>query len=161
MIALEQNNLSPLNYRLKLARTPQLEYRIQSIYIPGMTLGSADIPTPLGIRLPSTGELKYGDLQVSFIVGENMADYLEVFNWMTELGHPDDREQYDEKNAYSDGSVLILNSSMLPCINIHFTRMFPVSLTNLELRSTLTDVQYATATAEFRFLRFYIKPINS
>ena len=123
-------------------------------------MGSADVPTPFGLRVPFTGNPQYDDLSVTFLVGENMRDYLEIFNWMTLIGHPNDLEHFPKVQAdtVSDVSVMVLNSSSRPIINIHFTDAFPVSLSSLEFDSTLSDVQYAQATVSFRYNRYYFKP---
>jgi len=152
----EQNSLSLLNYRFKLSRTPEVEYRAQSVSLPGLSLGAVSVPTQLGLRLPVTGNIDYEDLSIQFLVGEHLKDYLEIQNWMVLLGHPDRLRDYpkDLKDAYSDISVLVLNSAMSPIINCRFTDAFPISLSSLEFDSTMTDVQYATATVTFRYNRY-------
>lgn len=154
----DQNNLSQLNFKLKLPTLNQLEMRAQSVVIPGLNLGQAEIPTPF-VRIHEPGNLDYNDLTVSFMVGENLKDYLEIFNWMVQLGYPDSLDQYKPKVI--DGSVLILNSAMNPIMNVRFTDLFPISLSDLSFDSTLSEIQYATATVSFRFNRFYFDAMSS
>jgi hypothetical protein len=154
----DQNNLSQLNFKLKIPTVNELEMRVQSVIIPGLTLGQALIPTPF-VRLSNPGNIEYTNLQLTFMVGENLKDYMEIFNWMTQLGYPDSFEQYEERRI--DGSVLILNSSMKPIMNVRFTDLFPLSLTDLSFDSTLSEIQYATATVAFQFNRFYFDAMNS
>ena len=153
---IEQNNLSLLNYKFKLSIAPDVEYRVQNVTLPGLTLGSADIQTPF-VRLSNPGNIAYDDLQVTFMVGEQMKDYLQIYNWMTSLGYPDGLDQYRDIKA--DCSVIILNSAMRPIINVRFMDVFPTSLTSIDFDATLPEVQYATATASFRFYRFYYDTI--
>jgi hypothetical protein len=153
---MEQNNLSLLNYKFKLSKTPQVEYRAQNITIPGMDLSIATIPTPF-VPIPLPGKLSYGTLDIEFLVGENMTDYFEIFNWMTELGAPDFIGQYrDEKY---DCSVVLLNNSSKANINITFTDVFPVRLSSINMNSTLQDIQYATSTVSFEFTRFFFEKL--
>jgi hypothetical protein len=154
----DQNNLSQLNFKLKLPSLNELEMRAQSVVIPGLNLGQAPVPTPF-VRISEPGNIEYSDLQVTFMIGENLKDYLEIYNWMVQLGHPDRLDQYRHKVI--DGSVLILNSSMNPIVNVRFTDLFPISLSDLNFDSTLSEIQYATATVSFRFTRFYFDAINS
>lgn len=158
MIAQQQNSLSQLNYKFKLRKTPNVEYRVQTVTLPGLNLGSVDVPTPF-VRIPQPGNLSYDDLTITFLVGEYLADYLEIYNWMISLGHPDDLAQYDKANAVSDATVHILNSAMKTSTIVRFTNIFPVALSPLEFDVTLPDVQYAVATATFRVGRFYIEPV--
>ena len=154
----DQNNLSQLNFKLKIPTLNQLEMRVQSVVIPGLNLGQAAVPTPF-VRLSEPGNLEYNPLQLSFMVGENLRDYMEIFNWMVQLGHPDSLDQYKYKVV--DGSVLILNSSFTPIMNVRFTSLYPISLSDLNFDSTLSEIQYSTATVGFQFNRFYFDTISS
>lgn len=157
----QQNSLALLNYKFKLSRTPEVEYRAQTVTIPGLSLGSADMPTQFGLRVPFSGNLAYEDLTLSFLVGEELADYLEIYNWMISLGHPDGFGAYpkDQKETVSDLTVFILNSAMRPIVNVRFIDAFPISLSSLDFDSTLTEVQYAQATVTFRYNRYYIETL--
>lgn len=149
---MQQNSLSQLNFRLKLYTLPELEMRVQSVVIPGLNLGTIDIPTPF-VTIPEPGNISYEQLTVNFMVGEDMKDYMEIFNWMVGLGYPDGLGTYTRK--FIDGSVLILNSNQKVLKNVRFTDMYPVSLSDVNFDSTLSEIQYVTATASFRFSRFY------
>ena len=103
--------------------------------------------------------LTYGDLS-SFIVDENMENYLAVYNWLTGLGFPESGKQFkeittdtdgqrDPKEAFCDGTLRILNSNYREVAKVKFTDLFPVSLTSLDFDATATDVQYFTAEATF------------
>ena len=155
----DQNSLNLLKYKFKLSRTPEIEYRAQTVSVPGFSIGSADMPTRLGLRVPFAGNAQYEDFSVTFLVGENLRDYLEIFNWMTSIAHPNDLSEYprSEADTVSDVSVLVLNSSNRGIFDIKFTDAFPISLTSLDFDSTLSDVQYAQATVTFRYNRYYFK----
>lgn len=157
----EQNSLALLNYKFKLSRTPEVEYRAQTVSVPGLTLGSVDVPTQLGLRVPFGGNLSYDDLTITFLVGEKLKDYLEIYNWMISIGHPVNLNQYPlkEKDTVSDISVLIMDSAQHPVINVRFTDAFPISISAIDFDSTLSEVQYAQATATFRYNRYFIEPI--
>ena len=156
MPSFDQNNLSQLNFKFRLDRTPEIEYRAQTVTFPGMTLGTATVPTPF-VPIPMPGNLSYDELTLSFLVGENMKDYLSIFDWMVALGHPDNLEQY--RDWRSDCTLFILNSNLKPNVQVRFTDAYPVSLTGVEFDTTLTDTQYATASVSFRFTRWYIEPL--
>lgn len=152
-----QNNLSPLNFKFKLGKTPNVEFRVQGLSIPGMNLGMAPIPSPF-VSLQDTGSLEYGPLRINFMVGENMADYLEIFQWMLDNGMPDGLGQY--KRSFSDGTALILNSNYKPIVEVRFTNLFPISISELDFNSVSTELQFITASATFNFDRFYFKKVE-
>ncbi len=151
------NLLSPINYAFKLARTPNMNYAVQQVSIPGMNLGSIEIPTP-HIRLPFEGNITYDELRVTFKVGEDLANYLEIYNWMLALGHPDGYSQYE--NIKSDATVIILASSKRPSIAVNFTDCYPTSISSIDFDSTITDIQYVTVDATFKFARFNYEMID-
>ena len=156
MPTFDQNNLSQLNFKFKLDRTPEIEYRAQSVQLPGLNLGAASVPTPF-VPIPLPGNLTYDDLTMNFLVGEDMRDYLSIFNWMVALGHPDALEQY--KDWRSDCTVFLLDSNLNANIRIRFTDAYPISLSGIEFDTTLSETQYATASVTFRYTRWYIENI--
>ena len=153
---IDMNNLSLVNYKLKLSYIPNVEYRVQRASLPGMTLTPVAQATPF-VPAWRTGNVSYDELSCTFIVGENMKDYLEIINWITKLGYPDSLEQYDYQEH--DASLMILNSAKHPVINVRFTDIFPTSISGVDFDTTLQDIQYATATVNFRFTRFYYEPV--
>lgn len=156
-VNIEQNNLSLLNFMFRLDRTPDIEYRCQSVTLPSMSLGTAIAPTPF-VVLPFPGEVEYDELTLQFLVGENMRDYLSIFDWMVALGRPDSLDQY--RNWRSDCTVFILNSSMRANLTAKFTEAYPVNLSGITFDTTLSEIQYATATVTFRFTRWYVEKIE-
>lgn len=117
-----------------------------------MVLGVAETPSPF-VKITNPGNITYDTLDLTFKVGENMADYMEIFNWMISLGHPDKLVQYS--NPKADATLVILDSAKNANITIKFTDCFPVGISPLLMDTTLQDVQYVTAVASFKFQRFY------
>lgn len=156
MATFDQNNLSQLNFKFRLDRTPDIEYRAQTVQIPGMNLGTAEVPTPF-VKIPLPGNISYDELQIGFLIGENMKDYLSIYDWMVSLGYPDRLGQY--RDLQSDCSVFVLDSNLNPQFNVRFTDAYPVSLSGFTLDTTMTETQYATATVTFRYTRWYFEPI--
>lgn len=154
---IQNNMLSPLGFNLKINITPNVNYLVQQVILPGINIGSADVATQLGLRLANPGNITYQDLTINFKVGEDLSDYLEIYNWMIAIGHPDKLSQYIDKK--SDASLVILNSARNPIISVRFTDMYPTSLSPIHFDATMADVQYVTAEATFRFNRFYYDTI--
>ena len=157
-----RNFLSPVGFKFTLAKEPKVAFMCNSARIPEITLGVAKQPSYLkNIDVP--GEiLTYGDLTLKFLVDENMENYMAVHNWLTGLGFPETAEQYknlttddqgvrDSKQAFSDGSLYILNSNFRNTAVVKFKDLFPVSLTSLEFDATPTDVVFLTAQVTFKY----------
>jgi len=162
-----RNFLSPVGFRFTLAKDPKIVFFCNSARIPEITLGTAIQPTYLkDIDIPED-KLTFGDLTLRFLVDENMENYMAVHNWLTGLGFPEIASQFtdlvtasdgyrDLKYQYSDGSLRILNSNYNETAIVNFKDLFPVSLTSLEFDSTMTDIQYFTAEATFKYTIFNI-----
>lgn len=157
---LEINNLSAVNYKFKIDRIPEIEYRIQDVALPSVSLGSATIPTPF-TEIPTPGNLSFDDLNISFIVGESMADYLSVLKWMLEIGQPEKIGFFPNglKNQFSDASLIVCNSSFTPIFSYNFIDLFPTNISSLQFTTTTTNVQYIHASASFKYTRFEIQSI--
>lgn len=155
-MTIQNSLLSAVGFQFVLTRTPNIEYLVQEVSIPGMQLGNANIPTPF-VRVVQAGNLNYDDLRVTFKISENLESYLEIVNWMEALGHPDDFDQYEDLR--SDAKVLILNSAKRPTFEVTFTNIYPTSISNIDFNATLGDVQYINADATFSFDRMRFKSI--
>jgi len=90
-----------------------------------------------------------------------------IHNWLTGLGFPETTKQYkdlitdrdgilDPKEAFSDGSLYVLNSSYNSSAVVKFRDLFPVGLSSLEFDSTQTDIQYFTADVTFKYTVYNI-----
>jgi len=157
-----RNFLSSIGFKFTLAKEPKVAFMCNSARIPEITLGVAKQPTYLKM-IDVPGEiLTYGDLTLKFLIDENMENYMAVHNWLTGLGFPETTQQYknlttnddeirDSKEAFSDGSLHILNSNSRDIAIVKFKDLFPVSLSSLEFDATPTDVMYLTALVTFKY----------
>lgn len=161
---INKNFLSPLGYKLTLARAPAVVYNVQNIRFPGVQMSSGESPTPF-VPIPTTGKLTYSPLDVQFRLNEDMTDYLEIYNWMVALASPVDFTAYkalqDAKPGatqalYSDVNLQIMNSSMNSNISITFYDAFPVAIGDIEFNSTDSSVNYIECSVEFKYLRYDI-----
>jgi len=85
---------SPTQFKFSIIKLPKVEYFCTAANIPGITLGTANQPTPLK-DIPIPGDkLDYDTLNISFLVDENLENYREIHGWMTGLGFPKDTSQF-------------------------------------------------------------------
>ena len=166
-----RNFLSPVGFKFTLAKYPKVSFFCNSTRIPELSLGTATQPSYLK-DLDVPGEkIIYGDLMLRFLIDENLENYMSIHNWITGLGFPETTQQFknlttnddgirDLKEQYSDGSLSILNSNYKTTANVRFKDLFPVSLTSLEFDATLTDIQYFTAEASFKYTVYNIVDTN-
>lgn len=164
-----QSFLSPLGFKLQIKKTPHVNYFVQKVTIPSVSLGTADIDSPF-TKIPFPGtKLTFGNLQVTFKVDEDMANYLEIYSWLRDVGFPDNFAQYSNiagqsitsgDGVFSDITLITLTSAMNPNKEITFFDCFPVDLSAIDLDSTSADVEYVTATVTFANRRFDVKTLG-
>ena len=140
-----RNFLSPIGFKFTLAKEPKVSFFSNSSRLPEISLGTAVQTNYLkNIDIPGD-RLTYGDLNLTFLVDENLENYMAIHNWLTGLGYPESTSQYEDlivtdnirepENAFSDGSLHILNSNFRDVAIVKFNDLFPVYLSSLEFKS--------------------------
>lgn len=159
------NFLSPLSFKFMLYRTPNINFNVQSVRVPGMSLSTTDTATPF-VTIPNSGKITYAPLTITFRVNEDLTDYLEINNWMESLGAPSNFTQYanikkSTAGLYSDATLIINNSRKRGNMSVNFYDLFPVDISDLQFTTMDTDVNYIECTVDFRYLRREIGVLNS
>lgn len=166
-----RNYLSPTGFQFVLNRAPKVSFFCNVANIPGISMGNAEQPTYLkNIPLPGD-KVDFEDLSLSFLVDENLENYMQIQNWIRGIGYPEnineikdfqkpseyiDQPDKSQLNLYSDGTLIVLSSNLRPNFKVKFTNLFPVSLSTLQFDATDTDVQYFTAEATFKYTIYNI-----
>ena len=166
-----RNFLSPTGFKFTLTRTPKVAFFCNQANIPDITLGVAIQPS-YTTMLPTPGDMiEFGDLNLRFLVDENLENYMEIQNWMRGLGFPERISQFreleesglvrgsytkDRQNIYSDGTLQVLTSSQIPNFQIRFQDLFPYSISTMNFDATDTDIQYFTADVSFKYTIYNI-----
>jgi hypothetical protein len=159
------NFLSPLSFKFMLYRTPNINFNVQSVRVPGMSLSTTDTATPF-VTIPNSGKITYAPLTITFRVNEDLTDYLEINNWMESLGAPSNFTQYADINnsqagRYSDATLIINNSRKIGNLSVTFYDLFPVDISDIQFTTMDTDVNYIECTVDFRYLRREIGVLNT
>ena len=107
-----------------------------------------------------------------------------MHNWMIGIGFPKSRQQFTnfrsttsntsnaagkaqtdigkvgltvpERPLYSDATLSILSNKNNPLVEIRFSDCFPVSLSGLDYTQQVSDVEYLTASVDFRYKLYEI-----
>mgnify|MGYP003110394901 FL=1 len=93
---------SPTQFKFSIVKLPKVEFFVSNVNIPGIQLGSGTQKTPL-LDMPYPGDkLTYGDLNMTFLVDENLENYREIHGWLVGLGFPRDHTEFE--NLQSSGN---------------------------------------------------------
>ena len=158
------NFLSPLGFKFVITKLPNLEYFVQSFDFPQLSLNATkDLQTPFSKIMIPGDHLTYDNFSVTFKIDEGMQGYFEMHDWIKAIGKPNSFDEYKAIAAQTKTSgqgvlvnadLIILNSAMQPNIKVTFTDIVPVSISGFKFNSTETDVNYLTATAEFKYFQY-------
>ena len=167
---------------------PITEWFVVRANIPSVTLGVADQYTPFVQVQVSGDHITYGDFNITFIVDENLKNYMEMYNWVKNIGFPFSREQFNtldrpdyqdrsggqkynpEKDTYSKVNdsdlytdillhLMSSNNNLVATGEIY--EAFPTTLRAIEYSQQETDMTYATCAVGFAYTWFDVKPVSS
>ena len=165
-----KNFLSPVGFKFVIGRTPNVDYFCQSASIPEVSIGVRDIQTPVKDYTIPGDKMTFGDLNLRFLVNEDLDNYYEIYKWLKGLANPQHQKEFaqyiatvDEKGrpdnfekTMSDARLLILNSNYNTISTVNFFNIFPSSLTTLEFDASATDINYFTAEVNFKYTLYEI-----
>jgi hypothetical protein len=168
---------------------PHVEFYCQNTQLPGMNLGEALVEYRDN-AIPYPGEkIRYDLLTMSFIVDERMDNYVEIYKWIKELSveqpvdptvakaagikdkcdnrgfvstplqRPSITDRFDNA-ANSSAELLILDTNFNTVKTFVFYDIFPIGLTSLNYTTQGQSINYITCTADFAYIKYYIKEIG-
>ena len=161
-----RNFLSPTGFKFSLKRAPAVAFFCNQANIPSLDLGLAVQPTWLkNIDTPGD-KIQFGDLSLRFLVDEDLVNYMELQRWIRGLGYPESMDEFRKlegeavlpgnfgnagDDIYSDGTLQILSSNLVPQFQVVFSDLFPYSLSTVTFDATDTDIDYFTADVSFKY----------
>ena len=161
-----RNFLSPVGFKFSLKRAPGVAFFCNQANIPSMDLGIAEQPSYLK-NIPVPGDkIQFGDLTLRFLVDEDLVNYMELQRWIRGLGYPENMDEFRKLEGeavmpgnfgnsgdqiYSDGTLQILSSNLVPQFQVVFSDLFPYTLSTVTFDATDTDIEYFTADVGFKY----------
>ena len=161
-----RNFLSPVGFKFSLKRAPGVAFFCNQANIPSMDLGIAEQPTYLR-NIPTPGDkIQFGDLTLRFMVDEDLVNFMELQRWIRGLGFPESMDEFRKlegeavlpgnfgnagDDIYSDGTLQILSSNLVPSFQVVFNDLFPYTLSTITFDATDTDIEYFTADVSFKY----------
>jgi hypothetical protein len=158
--------LSNNKFDFTLERIPNFTFLVQSASLPSMSLASSNFQTPLvNIQIPGT-MLTFAPLTISFIVDENMESWYEIYNWMFQLGNPEELNKIGNltgvpgalNNIVSDANLIIKTNSNNPNWRVRFHDLFPTDIGEINF-STIDTQEFITSSATFAYTYYELERI--
>ena len=170
-----RNFLSPTGFKFGLKRSPGVAFFCNQANIPALDLGVAEQPSYLkDIPLPGD-KIQFGDLNLRFLVDEDLVNFMEIQNWMRGLGFPESLAEFNDlknqailgpmgkstEDVYSDGTLQILSSNLVPKFQVMFSDLWPYSLSTVVFDATDTDIEYFTADVSFKYTIYRLTDLEN
>ena len=101
---------------------------------------------------------------------------MELQNWMRGLGFPESPKEFIDlenearmpgnfgqkgDNIYSDGTLQILSSNLVPKFQVMFSDLWPYSLSTVVFDATDTDIEYFTADVSFKYTIYRLTDLEN
>ena len=154
------NQLNVVSFDVSFSRLPSVQYFCQKISLPTIVLGETNEPSPF-LNLPLEGDtLTFEAMNLSFIVDEDLQNYISIYDWLTALGFPREYGQFaalkerstgSASTKYSDLTIVLHTNKSNPNYRIRFTDCFPTSLSSIQFDATPTGMDPIVVDATFNF----------
>lgn len=157
-------------YQLVLSRLPDVELFCQKLTLPDVSIAYFELNGHLAgdDDMPSCSEITYGELNVTFIIDENLENYISVLKWMKTISpdndlyniYPESTPDYEDLYT-TDITVFMKNNNNETIGEFRYGRCIPVSLSGLELSVSEDSILTANLTFRVNELGFdfkYSKP---
>ena len=170
-----RNFLAPTGFKFSLKRCPSAAFFCNQANIPSLDLGIAQQTSYLkDLDIPGD-KIVFGDLNLRFLVDEDLFNYMEIQNWIRGLGYPEKLSQLKDlaedgkiksrfgqagENIYSDATLQILSNNLVPKFQVMFKDVFPYSLSTISFDATDTDIDYFTAEVSFKYTIYDITDLS-
>lgn len=152
-----RNFLIPTGFKLTLEKFDGVDFFCQTANLPDVTMPVTEVQTRFrGVPIVPGGGVTYGDLNLRFIIDEDLKNYVSIWNWIRDNGTAEGHKE-TEGIEYSMGQLMIATSNYNENFFISFERLFPTSLSEIQFDATVTDIEFFTAQVSFKYTRYTIR----
>ena len=153
---MDYNTLKQNSFQFSIERIPETMFKVTSVNLPNVS-----VPAPVSSSSASNqwfpgSTSEFAQLDLTFIVDENLLNYEEIFRWITQqrfaVGSEFQSKNINEDKLVSDGVLLTMTNASNPNRVIKFYDMFPTNLSALNFNTHSSDI--VECTVSFYLSRF-------
>jgi len=145
-------------FKLTLHNYPYLEYFVQQINLPGVSIPEFVQPSYFtAIKRPAT-TINYEDLTVTFLVTEDLQNWLQIYDWMTRIVPTRSFNEIlqPEPLIYTDITLNMISNKSNRVMDVYYKQCWPKSLSGITLDTTTSDAAHITATVTFGYAGYTV-----
>jgi hypothetical protein len=173
-----QIGIKPTTFTFVIDRFPTTTFLIQDVSIPAISFGRATQETPFqDVHYPGE-KIRYDDLEVEFVLDQNLQNYIEIHSWMRSLSMTGSREPYAEMIKrrsttihHHSGSRLpeettnavltALNANKQTSFQFLFKDVFPIAMSRIDFSTQSDDMEFMKCNVTFSYNSFDVGLANS
>jgi hypothetical protein len=151
---MEYNLALSTNFKAEIVGAEEFNFFIQNVSFPTLSITEvmSNYRNEAGFM---PGEvLEYDPLTFSFLVAEDLSNYLFLFNWMKSF-------QTTERptELFKDVTIHILNNNKLENVKVRFVNSFPTMLGSLEFESNtvIPTALVSQLTLRYQYFEYEVK----
>lgn len=169
-----RNLSSPHQFSFKIEKMPTVNFFIQSVNLPGITINPIVYDNPFTDAKVPGDQIIWSELEISFLIDEDYNNWYECWNWMQGIGFPRNFTQnkklvrgLDENlngnkriplppkgrqgYTFSDATLFIRTGKNNPNIEVRFVDCWPSGLSQISFETTNDDDNPLTATVNLSY----------
>lgn len=153
------NFLQPTNFKIIIDRKKygNLEYFIQGANHPGVSLPGVEVGYKRAAINLAGDRLNFEEVTFDIILDENMAAYVEMYDWLKKLVEEANKGQNERgiyEPSFSDITMMVMSSHNNTTKKIVYRDCIPTSLSGVQMTSNSTDTTIITLPVTFTFSYF-------
>ena len=142
------NNAGSANWMAYLPNNEELTMKLTKFELPAVNAGVTSLGNRTTLLLQTSGDhLQFDNLDLEFIVDENLLNYMKLYSWMV------DNTKRGIEEYQSVFVHLLSNEKKFQGIKVEFYEAFPISLSALEFDTDGRDTDM-TCTVTFAYSGF-------
>jgi len=152
------NTLRSNGFTFALLRLPDTVFRVVNLEMPEISITPVSSAYPAGTQYFPGGDIEFGELTLRFIVDEDLKNYIELYNWITQQRFGSEYiPKQKEELLTSDGTLTTLNNSSVANKTFFFHDLFPISLGGWQFETNVSEPTPVECSASFKFSYFELK----
>jgi len=153
---MDYNSLNNNAFEFTINRLPNTVFRLVNINLPSISIEPAAASYTPGTQYFPGSAVDFETLQMTFIVDEDLLNYEELYNWITQQKFCTDFKPKSDQEILliSDGSLVTMTNASHTNRVFYFKDLFPVDLGSLQFDSRESNPEPITCTVSFRFSYF-------
>jgi hypothetical protein len=153
------NYLQGNSFRVLFQRSPNTAFHLQSVNLPGVSISTGDNSTP-GLQWDIVGnQLSFDAIDLEFIVDEDLANWLEIYDWLHEMSDPNlGKSTGTLQEQLTEMQLFIYTNSNNPSKLFTFHNVYPVSISSINFTTQSTG-EPILATVSCNYTTYEMEPV--